>query len=46
MSVENNTVGISSDEDIVKKEAERIQALYGENKKIPYGGHCSRRQGA
>ena len=39
MSIENNTAGISSKEDAVKKEAERIQALYGENKKITDGNY-------
>ena len=39
MSIENNTAGISSKEDVVKKEAERIQALYGENKKITDGNY-------
>ena len=39
MSIENNMAGISSKEDVVKKEAERIQALYGENKKITDGNY-------
>ena len=39
MSIENNTPGISSDENVVKKEAERILALYGENKKITDGNY-------
>ena len=39
MSIENNTAGISSKEDVVKTEAERIQALYGENKKITDGNY-------
>ena len=39
MSIENNTAGISSKDDVVKKEAERIQALYGENKKITDGNY-------
>lgn len=39
MSIENNTAGISSEESVVKKEAERIQALYGENKKITDGNY-------
>ncbi len=39
MSIENNMAGISSKEDVVKTEAERIQALYGENKKITDGNY-------
>lgn len=39
MSIENNTPGISNEESVVKKEAERIQALYGENKKITDGNY-------
>ena len=39
MSIENNKPGISNDENVVKKEAERILALYGENKKITDGDY-------
>lgn len=39
MSIENNTPGISNEESVVKKEAERIQSLYGENKRITDGNY-------
>ena len=39
MSMENNTPGVTSDEDVVKKAAERILALYGENKRITDGNY-------
>ena len=39
MSVENNKPGVTSEENVVKKAAERIQALYGENKKITDGNY-------
>lgn len=39
MSINHNAPGISSDENVVKKEAQRIQALYGENKKITDGNY-------
>ena len=39
MSVENNKPGVTSEENEVKKAAERIQALYGENKKITDGNY-------
>lgn len=39
MSIENNTAGIPSKESAVKMAAERIQALYGENKKITDGNY-------
>ena len=39
MGIDYNKPGISSDENVVKKEAERILALYGENKKITDGDY-------
>ena len=39
MSNENNAPGITIDENVLKKAAERMQALYGENKKITDGNY-------
>ena len=39
MGAENNAAGITNDENIVREAAERVQALYGENKKITGGNY-------
>ena len=39
MGAENNAPGITNDENIVREAAERVQALYGENKKITDGNY-------
>jgi hypothetical protein len=39
MGAENNAAGITNDENIVREAAERVQALYGENKKITDGNY-------
>ena len=39
MSIDNNKSGVTNNKDMIKRETERIQALYGENKKITNGDY-------